>query len=111
ECERYADEHGINVHLLGFYMRARELLADFDVFLMPSRFEGFPITVLECLHTGVPIVASDVGGIAEAISDGETGFVVAPGDEAAFVDRTERLVTDAERRAAMSARAKTVARN
>jgi glycosyltransferase involved in cell wall biosynthesis len=109
ECERYVDEHDINAHLLGFHERALELLVDFDVFLMPSRFEGFPLTVLECLHACVPVVAYDVGGIAEAIRDGETGFVVTPGDEETFVDRLERLVTNPERREEMSARAETVA--
>lgn len=111
ECERYVAEHDIDAHLLGFHERALEFLVDFDVFFMPSRFEGFPITVLECLHAGVPVVAYDVGGIAEAIHDGETGFVVPPGDEEAFVERTEQLVTDPERREAMSARAETVARS
>lgn len=109
KCERYADEHNIDVHFLGFYMRARELLEDFDVFLMPSRFEGFPITVLECLHAGVPVVAYDVGGIAEAVTDGETGFVLPSGDREAFVDRVEELVVDSKRRNAMSTHAETVA--
>jgi glycosyltransferase involved in cell wall biosynthesis len=109
ECERYADDHDIDVHFLGFREHALELLMDFDVFLMPSRFEGFPLTILECLHAGVPVVAYDVGGIAEAIHDGETGFVVAPDDEAAFVERTERLVTDPDQRETMSTRAETVA--
>ncbi|WP_256686337.1 glycosyltransferase family 4 protein [Halococcus qingdaonensis] len=111
KCERYADEHNIDVHFLGFYMRARELLEDFDVFLMPSRFEGFPITVLECLHAGVPVVAYDVGGIAEAVTDGETGFVIPSGNQEAFVDRVEKLVADPKRRKAMSAHAETVAQS
>ena len=109
KCEQYADEHDIDVHFLGFYMRARELLEDFDVFLMPSRFEGFPITVLECLHAGVPVVAYDVGGIAEAVTDGETGFVIPSGDRETFIDRVEELVADPKHRKAMSANAETVA--
>lgn len=111
ECKQYANENGIDVHLLGFHKHALDLLVDFDVFLLPSRFEGFPLTVLECLHAGVPVVAYDVGGVAEAIDDGKTGFVVAPGDEEAFVDRVERLVLDPKRRERMNTRAKTVATN
>ena len=109
ECKRYADEHDIDARLLGFHERAIGLLLDFDVFLMPSRFEGFPLTVLECLHAGVPVVAYDVGGIAEAITDGETGYVVEYGDETALVDRSEELVTDAGRRERMGSHAKAVA--
>ena len=110
-CEKYVAEHDIDAHLLGFHEHALELLVDFDAFLLPSRFEGFPLTVLESLHAGVPVVAYAVGGVAEAINDGETGFVVTPGDEAAFVNRLERLVTDPERRVEMSARAERVARS
>jgi glycosyltransferase involved in cell wall biosynthesis len=109
DCKRYADDHGIEIHLLGFRERALELLLDFDVFLLPSEFEGFPLTVLESLHAGVPVVAYDVGGVGEAVVDGETGFVVAPGDATAFADRVERLVTDADRRNEMGNHAKTVA--
>jgi len=109
DCKRYADEHGIEIHLLGFRERALELLLDFDVFLLPSRFEGFPLTVLESLHAGVPVVAYAVGGVDEAVINGESGFVVAPGDTTAFVDRVERLVTDADRRNEMGNRAEAVA--
>ena len=111
DCKHYAAEHDADTHFLGFHDHALELLVDFDVFLMPSRFEGFPLTVLECLHAGVPIVAYDVGGIAEAVSDGDTGFIVPPGDEETFVDRAERLVTHPEQREELSARAEGVARS
>lgn len=110
ECRQYVHEHDVEAYLLGFHEHALELLVDFDIFLMPSRFEGFPLTVLECLHAGVPVVAYDIGGIAEAVTDGETGFVVTPGDEEQFVSQTERLVTDHGQREEMSVRAKTVAR-
>jgi len=104
-CKQYADEHGIDVHLLGFQEKALELLVDFDVFLMPSRFEGFPLTILECLYAGVPVVAYNVGGVGEAIVDGKTGYIVEQGNESAFVDRAERLVADAGRRERMRSRA------
>lgn len=110
KCKRYVNEHDVDVHLLGFHEHALELLVNFDVSIIPSRFEGFPLTVLECFHAGVPVVAYDVGGVAEAIHNGVTGYVVTPGDETALVDRAERLVTDPERREEMSTCAETVAR-
>lgn len=110
DCKRYVDEYDLrNVHLLGFQEDALDMLSDFDVFLLPSRFEGFPLTVLESLHTGVPLVAYDVGGVAEAINHGNTGFVVPAGDHGSFVGHVERLLTNDAQQSAMSDRARTVA--
>lgn len=110
ECRSFIDQHNLeNVHLLGFRDDAMELLFDFDVFLLPSRFEGFPLTVLECLHAGVPVVAHDVGGVGEAIDDSITGFVVAPEDDGMFTDRVECLLHNAKKRERMGQRSRQVA--
>ena len=111
DCEQYVAEHNLeDVHLLGFREDALELLADFAAFLLPSQFEGLPLTVLESLHAGVPLVAYDVGGVAEAIQHGETGFVVSAGDHEAFVEHVERLLADDVQRSEMGDRARVVAR-
>lgn len=111
DCEQYVVKHDLtDVHLLGFREDALELLPDFDVFLLPSRFEGFPLTVLESLHAGVPLVAYDVGGVAEAIEHGENGFIVPADDHDSFVDHAERLLVDDMSRYEMGECAKTVAR-
>lgn len=111
ECRRYVEKHDLHdVHLPGFREDALELLHDLDVFLLPSRFEGFPLTVLECLHAGVPIVAHDVGGVAEAIDHGRTGFVVDPdAQNHVFVDHVSELLQSPKRREAMGRRAQQVA--
>ncbi|WP_282190226.1 glycosyltransferase family 4 protein [Halocatena salina] len=106
DCREYIDDHDVDAHLLGFHQHALELLADIDVFLLPSRFEGFPLTVLECLHLGVPIVAYDVGGVSESIVDGETGFLVEPADLDQFVERVEKLVSDDGLREEMATRSR-----
>lgn len=111
ECEDYVDRHGLErTYLPGFREDAKDLLHDFDVFLLPSRFEGFPLTVLECLHAGVPLVAHDVGGVAEAVDDGVTGFVVPPTADATFEDRVATLLDEPDRRRKMSVRSQQVAR-
>lgn len=110
ECQEYVKNHQLDAHLLGFHPDALELLPDFDVFLFPSHFEGFPIVLLECLHVGIPVTAYDVGGVSEAIVDGETGFLVEHGDHATFVDQTERLVTNAKLRKQIRSRARQFAR-
>lgn len=91
-CRSRAD--GTDSHLLGFREDALELAADFDVFVLPSAFEGFPLVVLEAMHLGLPVVACDVGGVGEAVLDGETGFLVDPDDHTALVDRIEPLLRE-----------------
>lgn len=92
QCRRFIDRNAVDGHLPGFRDDALELALDFDVFVVPSRFEGFPISILEAMSLGLPVVAYDVGGVGEAVVDGETGFVVTPGDREALTDRVERLV-------------------
>lgn len=106
ECRAYIDRHDVDAHLLGFHPDALELLSDIGVFLLPSRFEGFPITILECLHLGVPIVAYDVGGVSESVIDDETGFVVEFGDLERFIDRVEQLVSNPQLREEMADRSR-----
>lgn len=106
---RLAEAATADVYMLGFREDAHSLLPDFDVFALPSRFEGLPLTVLECLHVGIPVVATDVGGVSEAIIDGETGHVVAPDDVTTLADCIGALLADPERRGAMSRRCRVVA--
>ncbi|MDB5319084.1 MAG: hypothetical protein JWN40_715 [Phycisphaerales bacterium] len=76
------------IHLTGALPRAQvaQLLADADLFVNPGiidsggRAEGLGITTIEAMASGLPCVGSRVGGIAETITDGETGFLVPPGD-------------------------------
>jgi glycosyltransferase involved in cell wall biosynthesis len=109
-CRGFSTRHDLDIHLLGYRADAHELLAGLDVFVLPSHFEGLPLTVLEAMHRAVPVVAYDVGGVAEAVVDGETGFVVPPGDEEALVDQVRRLVEDPDRRATMGTNARERAR-
>jgi L-malate glycosyltransferase len=69
-------------------------LADADIFVLPSRSEAFPNAALEAMATGLPIVASGVGGLLELINDGATGLLVPPGDASALADRLCRLMAD-----------------
>jgi len=86
-----------------------ELLGSADLFWLTSEWEGLPNGVIEALACGLPVVATDVGGTAELLRDGEQGFLIAPGDRAALVDRSARILADpalhARMRAAARARA------
>lgn len=76
-------------------------LARSDVFVLASNWEGLPLSILEAMRAGLPVVASDVGGVAESVADGVTGFLVPRGDRTALTERLERLLLDAGMRQQM----------
>jgi glycosyltransferase involved in cell wall biosynthesis len=65
-----------------------------NVFALPSSSEAQGIAALEAMACGLPVVASAVGGLLGTIDDGQTGYLVPPGDVAALVDRLQRLLDD-----------------
>ncbi|MBN2055037.1 glycosyltransferase [bacterium] len=81
------------------------LLRCLDLFVLPSHKEGFSNAILEAGATGLPVVATAVGGNAEVIVDGENGYLVAPGDIEMLADRLRALLADPGLRAAMAGRA------
>ncbi|TFW34376.1 glycosyltransferase family 4 protein [Massilia horti] len=96
------------VELLGWVgERARtQLLERASVCVLPSYAEGLPMSVLEAMAAGVPVVATRVGGIPEVITDGVEGLLVAPGDVPALAAALDRLLADeaARRRMGLAAR-------
>jgi glycosyltransferase involved in cell wall biosynthesis len=85
---------GEHVELLGTRDDVPELLAGADVFVLSSDSEGLPMSVLEAMAAGLPVVASAVGGVPEAVRDGETGTLVPPRDSTALAEALRRLVAD-----------------
>jgi glycosyltransferase involved in cell wall biosynthesis len=82
------------IRLAGERRDVPDLLADADVFVLPSRSEGHPVAVLEAMAAGLPVVASRVGGIPEQVSHGETGLLVEPGDPRGLAAALRRLVAE-----------------
>lgn len=76
-------------------------LARADVFVLVSNWEGLPLSILEAMRASLPVVASNVGGVAELVNDGVTGFLVPKGDVAVLADRLSRLLGDAALRQQM----------
>lgn len=89
------------VTFAGWSDRARDYLALLDVYVLASRFEGLPVSVIEAMLAGLPVVASDVGGVADAVRDGETGVLVPPEDPAALAAAIRGVLADRDRMRAL----------
>jgi len=89
------------VEFMGSRGDVAEILAQTDVFVLASRLEALPISILEAMRAGLPVIASNVGGISEEVVDGETGFVVAPGSVEELSEALQRLLADEPLRIAM----------
>ncbi len=88
--------------LLGYRGDAIQILAASDIFALASLFEGYPIAVMEAMAAGLPIVATDAGGVPDAVHDGVDGFVVPRGDPQALAAALSKVISDPELRASMS---------
>ena len=91
-----ADELGIGerVDFVGYAEDPYPLVAGFDICALPTRLEAFGLSALECMAAGVPVVASNVGGLAEIITHGVDGFLVPPGDPGVLAAALARLLAD-----------------
>jgi glycosyltransferase involved in cell wall biosynthesis len=94
---------GNRLHLLGYREDIPALMAAADMFVLPSRFEGLPMSVIEAMLTGLPVVACDVRGPAEQVVNDVTGLLVPVGDATALAAALRRLTADAGLRTRMGA--------
>jgi len=84
---------GDRVEILSWVPEGRLLLSTFDVFVLPSRYEGFPLSIVEAMLAGVPVVATDVGSTREAVETGVTGWLVPVDDHVALAEALEQAVS------------------
>jgi glycosyltransferase involved in cell wall biosynthesis len=80
------------VRFLGFRRDSADLLRAADVFVLPSRHEGMPLSILEAHACHLPVVASPIPGVLEIISDGTTGFIANPDRPDDYANRIQRLI-------------------
>ena len=94
--EALAQDLGLQdrVRFAGWQAEPRRHLTTFDVFALPSRFEGFPLAIVEAMLAELPVVATAVGSVSEAVRGDETGLVVPPDDPAALAAALRRLLAD-----------------
>jgi glycosyltransferase involved in cell wall biosynthesis len=105
QTKRLAAELGLagRARFLGQRTDVDRLLAAAQVSVLASNWEGFPLSILEAMRAGLPVIASSVGGVAESVSDGETGYLVPRGDVEALREGIRRLLTDRSLRVRLGA--------
>jgi glycosyltransferase involved in cell wall biosynthesis len=94
---------GSRLHLLGYRTDVAAILAAADIFVLPSHFEGLPMSVIEAMLTGLPVVATDIRGPREQVLPEVTGLLVPPATVAPLAEALRGLAGDPTARAAMGA--------
>lgn len=96
DLEKKVEKYNLQgrVHFLGWREEMPQILAAYDIFLMPSLWEGFGLVLIEAMSKGVPVVASRVSAIPEVVSEEETGLLVPPRDAEALARALRRLLDD-----------------
>jgi glycosyltransferase involved in cell wall biosynthesis len=87
---------GARFQFLGLRLDVPELLGAFDIFVLPSLWEGLPRVIPQAMAAGLPVVATDVGGNVEAVEPGVNGLLVPPGDATAVAEAVLQLIRDPE---------------
>ncbi len=82
------------VHFLGYRSDIPDLLAGCDVFVLPSLYEGLPLSILEAMSVGKPVIATQIGGTNEAVIPSETGLLIPPANPAALAAAIRAILSD-----------------
>jgi glycosyltransferase involved in cell wall biosynthesis len=85
-----------NVWFAGLRNDIPSILSSLDLFVLASKVEGLPVTIIEAMSAGLPVVASDVGGVYEVVVHGQTGFLVPASDLNSLADRILEIISNKE---------------
>lgn len=91
------------IRFLGWQANIRATLRRWDIFAMPSLTEAMPLAALEAMSEGLPVIASNVGGMPELVDDGRTGYLVPPADAALLSQKMRELARSRRQRLSMGA--------
>lgn len=103
DARRLVEELGLasRVNFHGYVADPSDLLARCQIFVLSSRSEAFPRSILEAMRAGLPVAATDVGGVCEAVADGLTGLLAPPGHRQALAEVLSKLVESPQLRQSM----------
>ncbi|MFA6142747.1 MAG: glycosyltransferase family 4 protein, partial [Candidatus Omnitrophota bacterium] len=113
KLEKYAEDLGLagSIVFTGWVKDLAEIYTDLDVVVLSSFNEGTPVSLIEAMASGKPVVSTDVGGVRDVVEDGKSGFLVEAGDTAGFSSKIAMLLKNPGMRASSGAEGrKTVAR-
>lgn len=101
-CRRVEDLGiGEKITFLGFRKDVAQILARVQIYTLISNWEGLPCTIIEAMRAGLPVIASDVGGVTEIVIDRQTGYVIPRGDVALLRQKLNYLVNNEQARISM----------
>lgn len=106
QCHALGLDDRVEFRPLPWEVRAADLMWAYDALVLPSRLEGFPVTIAEAMLAGLPVIATDVGSVREAVVPGETGWIVPPEDPDALATAMRELLDDPARAQRMGTRAR-----
>lgn len=96
ELRKHASKLGVSkrVHFVGWRLDVAAVMPDLDLVALTSRNEGTPVSLIEALASGKPVVATDVGGVRAVVEDGVSGLLAPPGDASAVARAIKRILED-----------------
>jgi glycosyltransferase involved in cell wall biosynthesis len=109
--QKLANDLGVaeRVTWAGWLSDPRATLGEMDVFVLPSRFEGFPLALVEAMLAERPVVATTTGSVEDAVIEAKTGFLVPPDDAEALAEAINQVLADANRGGQMGRRGRELA--
>jgi len=111
EIENQINSYGITdrVQMIGNTNDVLSWLRSSDVFVLSSNYEGLPLSILEAMSAGLPIIATEVGGIPDIITNGQEGILISPGNAGEIANAMEEMAKDTQLRIQMKSNARTKA--
>lgn len=108
DLETRAADAGVSgrIDFLGVRDDVEKLMLESDFYVLPSRWEGLPGALVEAMACGLPVVATAVGGVPEAVTDGKTGYLAEPEDPISLASALDRLCKSTDSRRAMGREAR-----
>ncbi len=102
---------GLPVEFLGFHNNVADYLSNFDVFAFPSNYEGLGSSILDAMHLGIPVVATNVGGIPDIVEDQISGLLIERGNSEQLADKIVELRSNKNLKEQLIAGGRIVAKN